>query len=297
MNNLAGLLGHIQELDTKIQEGEESLEEMLHARNKIEKDLRRNSRELAAKNEELVDLRNMKESLMLKKGKLWKEYEKEEFDRNIDSVEREASPPRNPSTSHRDPQVPKTSLSASAPSVPGGMPHVVVENPGGLIALASTGIQVGAQVRWEYNGVKYYAEELRFMPTQYRYIQGYVTMTSFYISGLDQRMKEYQAVEVLATCDGWWPPRNCGVLALQVLRKASEESPEGSCIAVGGFIRLANRELAQAFMMRTHGLSHRNRTIAVQPCQEFALRDKTRNVNLLGTQRFFRGVWNSPIES
>ena len=89
MNNLAGILGQIQELESKIQEGEESLEEILDDRNRIEKELRRNSRELAAKNEELVDLRNMKESLVQKKGKLWKEYEKEEFDRNIDSVERE----------------------------------------------------------------------------------------------------------------------------------------------------------------------------------------------------------------
>ena len=165
-------------------------------------------------------------------------------------MERDAS-------SQRNPPAPQASLSASSSTQPPRMPRPIVVNPGGMPTTAASGIQVGAQVQWEYDGVKYYAEELRFMPMHYRFIQEYMTMCSFYISGLDQRMKEYPAVEVLGTCNGWWPPRNCGVLAMHILRKASYASPEGPCISGGGFIRFANRELAQAFMRRTNGISYR----------------------------------------
>ena len=156
---------------------------------------------------------------------------------------------------------------------------------------------MGAQIQWEYQGVAYYSEELKFMPMHYRFIQECALGCTFYISGLDQRMKEFQAVEVVATCMGRWPPRNCGVLALQILRKASWESPEGPRISGGAFIPLANKELANAFMHYMSGITHRGRTLAVQPAQEFALRPRTKNVNLLGVQRFLRDVWNCPVES
>ena len=68
------------------------MEELLDDRNRIEKELRQNSRELASKNEELVDLRNMKESLVQRKAKLWKECEKEEYSRDVDLMERDAAP-------------------------------------------------------------------------------------------------------------------------------------------------------------------------------------------------------------
>ena len=307
MNKLAGVISQIQELESKIRIEEESLEAILDEKNRIEKEIRRNSRDLAAKNEELLDLRNMRESLMLKKGKFLRECEKEkESSRNNDSVERDTSPPRNVSTSRVDPSVPKTSLAASASSAPPGggiagpptgIPYVVVENPNGTVASASSGIQVGSQVRWEYNGIKYYAGELRHMPMNYRLVHEYETMTSMFVTGLNHQMKESEAVTLLATCDGRWPPRSCGVLALQILRRASDESPEGTCINGGAFIRLANRCLAQAFLARMNGVEHRHRVINVQPCQEFQLRSRTRDPSLLGTQRFLRDVWNCPVEA
>ena len=87
------------------------------------------------------------------------------------------------------------------------------------------------------------------------------------------------------------------MVAMQILRKMSEESPLGSCLTGGAFIRPANRELAQAFMTRMNGLSHRGLVIRVQQCQEFPLRDTSADVNLLGTQRFFRDVWKCPLRS
>ena len=84
------------------------------------------------------------------------------------------------------------------------------------------------------------------------------------------------------------------MVGLQCLREADEESPEGKCISGGGFIRLANRELARAYLRYSNGITCRNRAIAVNFTQEYKLQESNRNPNKLGAQRFFTQVWETP---
>ena len=111
---------------------------------------------------------------------------------------------------------------------------------------------------------------------------------------MNRNIWEYEAFHLLATCFGRWPARNCGVVGLQCLRKADQESPEGKCISGGGFIRLANRELARAYLRYSNGITCRNRVIAVNYTQEFHLQESSRDPTKLGAQRFFRQVWETP---
>ena len=157
--------------------------------------------------------------------------------------------------------------------------------------------QVVGPLMWECDGLKYYAEELKHMPVMYKFVNEYAAGCTFYVSGLDQRTKEFQAVELLATCMGRWPPRNCGVLALHILRKADWEAIEGTCIQGGAFIRVANHELANAFVYHMNGVTYKGRTLMVQSAQEFALMPSTKNPNLLGQRRYMKGVWNCPVEA
>ena len=119
---------------------------------------------------------------------------------------------------------------------------------------------------WECDGVKYYADELKYMPAHYRFVNEYKTGCTLYVSGLDQRLEEVQAVEGLATCMGRWPARNCGVVGIEFLRKATDESPGRGHVFLGGsLMRLANRQLAQAFVWIMNGVTLRNRTITAEP--------------------------------
>ena len=150
---------------------------------------------------------------------------------------------------------------------------------------------------WECDGVKYYADELKYMPVHYRYVNEYKTGCTLYVSGLDQRLKEFQAVEALATCMGRWPVRNCGVLAVQILRKGSLGLQGGSGISGGAFVRLANKELVNAYMYHMNGITFRSRTLMVQLAQEFELRPRTRNPGMVGQQRYVIDVWSCPVDS
>ena len=149
-------------------------------------------------------------------------------------------------------------------------------------------------MQWLSNGILYDAEELRFMPEEYQHPSRYPTQCSLYFSGMNQMLWEHEAFHLLATCFNRWPPRNCGVVGLVCLRKANKESPEGDCISGGGFIRLPNRQLARAYMRYASGITCRNRVIALNYTQEFHLHEGLRDVTKLGSQRFFRQVWETP---
>ena len=88
---------------------------------------------------------------------------------------------------------------------------------------------MGAPVMWECDGVKYYADELKYMPVHYRYVNEYKTGCTLYVSGLDQRLKEFQAVEALTTC--------MGTMAAQELRRASIADPAQGSMGIAWWIR------------------------------------------------------------
>ena len=327
MSHAQQITQELKKVESKIHEWEDKLEELHEDRNKLERELRRNERGLVNVKEELHELRLLKESLIAKRAMERGSAGIE--DRDVDelsggmkqgsptspaqesppsmtspltplaSAHPQASPAATSSggiarTSPYELRNPTSTAASSAgiPQAPAGIPQPpapIVMNTG-----PSSGIQVGATVQWIANGILYDAEELRFMPEEYMHPSRYPTQCTLCFSGTNQMLWEYEACHLLATCFNRWPPRNCGVIALVCLRKASKESPEGECISGGGFIRLANRDLARAYMKYVNGITCRNRTIALNYAQEFQLHSGTRDVSKLGSQRFFRQVWECP---
>ena len=122
----------------------------------------------------------------------------------------------------------------------------------------------------------------------------YPTQCTLCFSGMNQILWEHEACHLLATCFNRWPPRNCGTIALRCLRKTGGGSPEGDGISGGGFIRLANRDLAKAYLKHVNGISCRNRTISLSLAQEFHIPGSYRDASKLGSRRFFRQAWECP---
>ena len=169
---------------------------------------------------------------------------------------------------------------------------IMIQNPGMQPVPFVTGIpQVGATFVTVQGRQVFSGEGMDRMPLTYRRPQEYPIGCTLRITGIERSTTENQVLNEIATCGGQWPYRNCGVVAINVLRRSTEGGIRDGHLQGGMYIRLANKTLAMDFIQPMNGRHFRGRELQVEPAQEFQIQHTSNEGMILGCPRYLHQVW------